>query len=166
MPTHFLATPLRKKDRFTNDMSDDNGKKNDDVSDPNNQKNIISPSSIEELLEYFLWKIQPKISADLEAFLASCSKDQQDSVTQYHDPIIGEPSTSTSVAPEVKINEEVDDPYSTLVNYAKMLQDHITVTDNNLMTAINRIRSRFDRLEGKKVHYIDSSTSEPASKQP
>ena len=47
-----------------------------------------------------------------------------------------------------------------------MLQDHRIVTDNNLMTVVNMIMSRFDRLEAKKVDCVDASTSELASKQP
>jgi hypothetical protein len=54
------------------------------------------------------------------------SKDRWGNVTQYSEPIFGEPT-----APEVKDNEEVEDPFPTHANYAKMLQDHRTVTDNN-----------------------------------
>jgi hypothetical protein len=37
----------------------------------------------------------------------------------------------------VKVNEEVDDPYSTHSNYDKMLQDQKTFTDNDLTTIVS-----------------------------
>jgi hypothetical protein len=46
-----------------------------------------------------------------------------------------------------------------------MLQDHKTINDNNLMTAVNMIMSRFDRLEGKKVDYVDLTAYDSASKK-
>ena len=67
---------------------------------------------------------------------------------------------------QVKDNEEVEDPFPTHANYAKMLQDHRTVTNNDLMTIVNMIMSCFDRLDGKKVDCVDASTRESASKQP
>ena len=68
-----------------------------------------------------------------------------------------------SVAPEVKFNEEVEDPYPTHTNYAQMLQDYRTVSDNNLMIVVNMIMSCFGRINGKKVSYVDAPASKLAS---
>ena len=129
---------------------------------------IITRSSIDELHDDLCQKkkVQGKLSADLEVFLVSYSKDRGVNITQYREAIFGKPFTSTSDAPEVKIHKEVDDFSPTNADYAKILHDHKTVIGNNLITVVNMIMSHFDRLEGKKVDYVDASTSESASKQP
>ncbi|CAD6267610.1 unnamed protein product [Miscanthus lutarioriparius] len=105
-------------------MSDNNSKKTDYLTDPMNPVNITSPLSIEKLLDDLRQKIQVKLVGDLEAFLAGCSKHGPGNITQYRESVFGEPSASTSAAPEVKTNEEVEDPNYTHVDYAKMLHDN------------------------------------------
>ncbi|CAD6337301.1 unnamed protein product [Miscanthus lutarioriparius] len=142
-------------------MSDDDKKTVDHTEPTCDPGNMTLPTSIDELPDDLRQKIQAKLTANLEAFLASCFKDRQGNVTRYCEPIFGE-----LTAPKVKDNKVVEDPCPTHANYAKMLQDHRIVTDNNLMTVVNMIMSRFDRLEAKKVDCVDASTSELASKQP
>jgi hypothetical protein len=86
--------------------------------------NITLPTLIDELPNDLRQKIQAMLTADLEAFLASCFKDWRGNATQYREAIFGE-----LTAPQVKDNEVVEDPFPTQANYAKMLQDHRTVTD-------------------------------------
>jgi len=93
-------------------------------------------------------------------FLASYVKDRRGKVSQYREPIFGDPDAFTSVAPEVNINEEVDDPYPTHADYAKMLHYQRTISDNNLMTVVNMLMTRMDRLEGKTVNFVDASANE------
>jgi hypothetical protein len=134
---------------------------------PFNQANINHPISIEELSEELKQQVEAKFNAVLKAFLESCTKDRREKVTQYKEPDFGEIIASTSsAAPKVKVNNEVPNPYLSHINYAKMLQDHKTVNDNNVMTAVNMIMSRFDRLEGKTTDYVDLSAKDSTSKQP
>jgi len=131
-----------------------------------NQGKIKNPTSIEELPEDLHQKIEAKFTANLQAFLAGCIKDQQGKVTQYREPIFGDPNVSASATLDVKINEEVQDPYPTHSDYANMLQDQRMVIDNSLITAVNMIMSCFDRLEGKTADYVDISADESPSKHP
>jgi hypothetical protein len=159
---HFLMTPLgKKRNQSTSNMSDDDKKTIDHTEPTCHPGNITLPTLIDKLPDDLRQKIQAMLTADLEAFLVSCFKDRLGNATQYREPIFGE-----LTAPQVKDNEVVEDPCPTHANYAKMLQDHRTVTDNNLMTVVNMIMSSFDRLEAKKVDCVDASTSELASKQP
>jgi hypothetical protein len=165
----LLTTPLRKKKKnkiqSTSKRSDDDKtKEKGNHTDPFNPKNINHSTSIEELPDDLHQKIEAKFAADLKAFLENCTKDRQDKVTQYREPNFGDSVASTSATPKVKVDEKVDDPYPTHADYAKILQDHKTVNDNNLMTAVNMIMSRFDRLEGKTADYVDLSADELASK--
>jgi hypothetical protein len=50
----------------------------------------------------------------------------------------------------VKVNEEVDDPYSTRSNYDKMLQDQKTFTDNDLTTIVSMHMACFNILRVKQ----------------
>jgi hypothetical protein len=80
--------------------------------------------------------------------------------------------TSTSskpAAPEVRISEskydDIVDPYPTHANYATMMDDHKKVIDNNLLTVVNMVMARFDKLEGKTIDGnalgVDSSSKQP-----
>jgi hypothetical protein len=80
--------------------------------------------------------------------------------------------TSTSSAPavpEVRSSEpkydDIVDPYPMHANYATMMDGHKKVIDNNLLTAVNMIMSRFDKLEGKttddNASGVDSSSKQP-----
>jgi hypothetical protein len=80
--------------------------------------------------------------------------------------------TSTSSAPstpKVRSSEpkydDIVDPYPTHANYATMMDDHKKVIDNNLLTAINMIMARFDKLQGKTTDGnpsgVDSSFKNP-----
>jgi hypothetical protein len=166
----LLATPLGKKKNKIQSTSkrsdDDKTKEKGNHTDPFNPKNINHPSSIEEIPDDLCQKIEAKFAANLKAFLENCTKDRHDKVTQYREPNFGDSIASTSATPKVKVDEKVDDPYPTHVDYAKILQNHKTVNDNNLMTAVNMIMSRFDRLEGKTIYYVDLSVDELDSKQP
>ena len=141
-------------------LDDDKTKDKGDHTDPFNQGNIKNLTSIEELLEDLRQKIKVKFSADLQVFLASCIKDWRGKATQYREPIFGDPNASTFAAPQVKTNEEVEDPYHAHVDYAKMLQDQRMISDNNLMTVVNMLMTRMDRLEGKTTNYVDASANE------
>jgi hypothetical protein len=46
-----------------------------------------------------------------------------------------------STVPKVKANEEVEDAYPTHDNYIKMLHDHKTMIENNLIIVVNMIMS-------------------------
>jgi hypothetical protein len=70
-------------------------------------------TSIEELPEYLHQKIEAKFTTDLLVFLVSYFKGWRSKVTQFCEPIFDDLAISTSTATEVKINEEVEDPYST-----------------------------------------------------
>jgi hypothetical protein len=161
--TQFLTTLLEKEKKIqsTSSMSDDDKPKDKgDHTDPFNQREY------QELPEYLRQKIKVKFSANLQAFLASCIKEQRGKATQYREPIFGDPNASISAAPQVKTNEGVEYPYHTHVDYAKMLQDQRTITDNNLMTTVNMFMARMDRLEGKTTDYVDAYANESTSKQP
>ena len=41
-----------------------------------------------------------------------------------------------------------------------MLQDQRMISDNNLMTVVNMLMTRMDRLEGKTTNYVDASANE------
>jgi hypothetical protein len=116
--------------------------------------------------------VEAKFNAILKAFLQSCTKDRREKVTQFREPDFSELVTSTSsapAAPEVRSSEpkydDIVDPYPTHVNYATMMDDHKKVIDNNLITAVNIIMARFDKLEGKTTDGnpsgVDSSSKNP-----
>jgi hypothetical protein len=148
----------KSKIQSTSDMSDDDKTKGkEDRTGPFNPKNINHPTSIEELPDELHRKIQAKLDANLKAFLESCTKDQRDKVPQFCEPNFSDSIASTSAALEVKVNEKVDDPYPNHANYAKMLQDQRTVSDNNLMTLANMLFARMDRLEVKTADDVDPS---------
>jgi hypothetical protein len=70
-------------------------------------------------------KLQAKIDADTKAFLESCTKNRHDKVTQFHEPIYGVATTSTSTGVEdteggkAKYDEEVYiDAYPTDANFS------------------------------------------------
>jgi len=77
-----------------------------------------------------------QFSANLQAFLASCTKDQRGKVTQYCEPIFDDPRRFY-IRCSGKTNVEVEDSYPTHADYAKTLQDQRTVTDNNFMIVVN-----------------------------
>lgn len=59
--THFLAIPLGKEDQFEFKVSqdhDNNGK--GDLTDASNEKNIIHPSTIDQLLEELCKMVEDK----------------------------------------------------------------------------------------------------------
>ena len=68
--------------------------------------------------------------------------------------------------PEVKVNEEVTDPYCTHANYAKMLEDERTIKANNLMNLANMVFMRMDKIKGKTADCVDLSADESTAKQP
>jgi hypothetical protein len=128
--------------------------------------------NIDELPEELKQQVEAKFNAVLKAFLQSCTKDQQENVTQFREPDFSELITSTSsapAAPEVRSFEPrcdgIVDPYPTHANYATMMDDHKKVTNNNLLTTISIIMARFDKLEGKTTYGIvsgvDSSSKHP-----
>lgn len=53
---------------------------------------------------------------DLKAFLECCAKDWWDKVTQFHESNFGYVVASTSNTLDVKVNEEVTNPYPTYAN--------------------------------------------------
>jgi hypothetical protein len=63
-------------------------------------------------------------------------------------------TSSAPAAPKVRSSEprydDIVNPYPTHANYATMMDDHKKVIDNNLLTAVNMIMARFDKLEGKQ----------------
>jgi hypothetical protein len=85
---------------------------------------------------------------------------------RYRDPIFVDLEASTSTTSEVKVNEEVDDLYYTHVDYAKMLQDHRTITDNSIMIVVNMIMPHFVTLEDKTIDCVDAFADKLASEQP
>jgi hypothetical protein len=88
--------------------------------------------------------------------LESYTKNRQDKVTQFHEPIYGDATTSTSIGTEdtdgdkVKFDEEVyTDAYPTHTNYSKMLEGERKMQSNNLQHLANLLNARMDKLEGK-----------------
>jgi hypothetical protein len=128
--------------------------------------------NIDELPEELKQQVEAKFNAILKAFFQSCTKNRREKVTQFREPNFSELITSTSsapAAPEVRISEpkydDIVDPYPTHANYATMMDDHNKVIDNNLLTAVNMIMARFDKLEGKttdgNASCVDSSSKQP-----
>jgi hypothetical protein len=128
--------------------------------------------NIDELPEELKQQVEVKFNAVLKAFLHSCTKDRWEKVTQFREPNFSELITSTSsapAAPEVRSLEpkydDIIDPYPTHANYATMKDDHKKVIDNNLLTVVNMIMARFDKLEGKTTNGnpsgVDSSSKNP-----
>jgi hypothetical protein len=139
--------------------------------------NINHPMNINELPEELKQQVEAKFNAILKAFLQSCTKDLRENVTQFREPDFSELITSTSsapVAPEVRSSEprydDIVDPYPTHANYATMMDDHKKVIDNNLLTVVNMIMARFDKLEGKTTDGnpsgVDSSSKNPEFSMP
>jgi hypothetical protein len=134
--------------------------------------NINHPMNIDELPEELKQQVEAKFNAVLKAFLQSCTKDRREKVTQFRELDFSELITSTSsalAAPKVRISEpkydDIVDPYPTHANYTTMMDDHKKVIDNNLLTAVNMIMARFDKLEGKTTDSnasgVDSSSKQP-----
>jgi hypothetical protein len=128
--------------------------------------------NIDELPEELKQQVEAKFNAVLKAFLQSCAKDRREKVTQFRELDFSELITSTSsalAAPKVRISEpkydDIVDPYPTHANYTTMMDDHKKVIDNNLLTAVNMIMARFDKLEGKTTDSnasgVDSSSKQP-----
>jgi hypothetical protein len=126
----------------------------------------------DELPEELKQQVEAKFNTVLKAFLQSCTKDRRKKVTQFREPNFSELITSTSsapTAPEVRSSEpkydDIVDPYPTHANYATMMDDHNKVIDNNLLTTVNMIMARFDKLEGKTTDGnpsgVDSSSKNP-----
>jgi hypothetical protein len=118
--------------------------------------NINYHMNIDELPEELKQQVEAKFNAVLKVFLQSCTKDRREKITQFRELNFSELITSTSsapVAPEVRSSEpkydDIVDPYPTHANDATMMDDHKKVIDNNLLTAVNMIMARFDKLEGK-----------------
>jgi hypothetical protein len=78
-------------------------------------------------------------------------------------------TSSAPVAPEVRSSEprydDIVDHYLAHFNNATMMDDHKKVIDNNLLTAVNMIMARFDKLEGKTTNGnasgVDYSSKHP-----
>ena len=128
---------------------------------------------MDELPDGLCQKLQAKLDVDIKAFLESCTKNRHDKVTQFRDPPFGEATTTASHDSEVeaaekpteKVNIEVD-PYLTHANFATMLEDDKKVIGNNLMSDVDMIMPRFDKLEGKMADYVDQSAETSTAKQP
>jgi len=174
-----LATLLGKAKRIKNQSSSNMGGNDGGTTDkgdkmsPFNEANMIFPQSMDELPDELHQKLQAKLDVDVKAFLEGCTKNRHDKVTQFREPPFGEATTTASHDSEVeaaekpteKVNIEVD-PYLTHANFATMLEDDKKVIGNNLMSDVDMIMPRFDKIEGKTADYVDISADESPSKHP
>jgi hypothetical protein len=149
-----------------------NGEDTGDRTQVPHEGNINHPMNIDELPKELKQQVEAKFNAVLKAFLQSCTKDRREKVTQFREPDFSELITSTSsalAAPKVRISkpkyDDIVDPYPMHANYATMMDDHKKVIDNNLLTVVNMIMARFDKLEGKTTDRnasgVDSSSKQP-----
>lgn len=94
--------------------------------------------AIEELPNELHQKIQAKHDVGLGAFRESCTKDQWDKVTQFHEPNFGDSIASTFSTPKVNDKENmVMIPTMSMLTMLRCCKGiKLTINDNNIMSTV------------------------------